>query len=80
LDGGSDASGGAAVDDDVEGVGGGEGGGGEEGEEQEGAHGDEGKRRVQYGRRGDDFLMKWRLRRFLKEKMELEAWNGVEWE
>jgi hypothetical protein len=25
-------------------------------------------------------LMKWRLRRFLKEKMELEAWNGVEWE
>jgi hypothetical protein len=36
--------------------------------------------RVQYGSRGDDFLMKWRLRRFLKEKMELEAWNGVEWE
>ena len=79
LDGGGDACGGAAVDDDVEGVGGGEGGGGEEGEEQEGAHGDEGKERVQYGSRGDDFLMKWRLRRFLKEKMELEVINGVEW-
>jgi hypothetical protein len=35
--------------------------------------------RVQYGSRGDDFLMKWRLRRFLKEKMELEVINGVEW-
>ena len=79
LDGGGDACGGAAVDDDVEGVGGGEGGGGEEGEEQERAHGDEGRERVQYDSGGDVFWMKWVLRRFLKEKMELEAINGVEW-